>query len=388
MKKIVIVTREMVAGGIETSLINMLEQMSSEEYEVTLYVMYKGGEFEKFLPEWVDVKCIYGEAISKKEMIYNYVKEGKLITAIRVLYYTILSIISKSYFKQNIYLFKSSPKDKTEYDLLITYHAPASFCVIYSTEFLKAKKKIAWVHSDVEKCEDEMKLYTDNYNLFDKIFCVSKSALNKFNNLYPKLSDKTDLFYNIINKENIYNKSLIEKSYEDNFDGIRILTVGRMSEEKGYRIIPSVVKKLLSNGYKIKWYCIGDGPLSDKLKEDIIDENLQNNIILMGTKLNPYPFIKDCDIYVQPSIYEGYCITLAEARLFNKPIVSTNFTGANEQLVDGKTGLIVNYNEDEIYRSISKIIDDRLLCSIFSYNLSKNKNYEQNINKLLSDILK
>ena len=146
-----------------------------------------------------------------------------------------------------------------------------------------------------------------------------------------------------------------------------------MSEEKGYDISIRLTKKLLDNGYNIRWYCIGEGNERRKLEDKIKAEGLEEEFILMGSKSNPYPYMKDADIYVQTSRTEGYCITLAEARALNKAIVTTDFSGAREQIEDGKTGIIVKYNENEIYNSIIKLIDDFELRRNFEYNLSLNK---------------
>lgn len=149
--------------------------------------------------------------------------------------------------------------------------------------------------------------------------------------------------------------------FTDDFKGIRILTVGRLSIEKGQDLTISVLAKLKEAGYNVKWYCIGDGKeraLYEKLVEDY---DVQDDYIFLGSVSNPYPFMKQCNIYVQPSRYEGYCITLAEARCFNNPIISTNFTGASEQIIHNHNGLIVQFDEQQMYDSIVQILSDKLL---------------------------
>lgn len=389
MKKIAIVTRKIIAGGIETSLINMLEQMNSNEYDITLYVINKGGEFEKFIPSWVKIKSIYGENKNVKERIFKFIKKGQLIECIRFVYYIFKCNTSNSYFLQNFYLLKTAPKDNNIYDLSISYHIPNSVAVVYNAEFLRARKKVGWIHCDVEKFykENQLNLFKKYYDKFDKIICVSKDAMKKFNNLFPDLSNNTEVFYNITNEEKIKEKSMIEKSYEDGFKGVRILTVARVTEEKGYQFIPSIVKRLIDNGYNIKWYCIGDGDLKEDLYKDIVNKNIENNIELMGTISNPYPYFKDCDIYVQPSQHEGYCITLSEAKVFNKPIVSTNFSGAREQLANRESGLIVEYDENEIYNAIIELIENESLREKLKNNLSQSVVNLNQIDEIINCIL-
>ena len=129
-------------------------------------------------------------------------------------------------------------------------------------------------------------------------------------------------------------------------------------------------KLLKENGYKVRWYCIGDGP-AKKEYEKLVDKlNIKDDFIFLGSKLNPYTYMKECNIYVQPSKHEGYCITLGEARCFNNPIVTTNFTGANEQIVNENTGLVCEINEEEIYKAIKKLLDDKKLYKNIKDNLN------------------
>ena len=381
MKKIAIVTRRVIAGGIEKALISMLEIMDKNKVEVTLFVMDKGGEFEKFIPSWVKIKCLYGEEKTTKERLINKIKKLELIEAIKIGVYRIKAFNSKVGFQQEQILSKILPKQMEEFDLAIAYHVPASFPVIYVSKHLKAKRKVAWIHSDVEIYKNELETYIDYYKTFDKIYCISEYGRMKFNTQYPNLKDKTEVFYNIINTDEIKRLSEESKSFNDKFDGIRILTVARLTKEKGCDILPDIVTNIINKGFNIRWYVIGDGEEKERLAKSILEKNLEDKLFLLGTKNNPYPFFKECDIYVQPSRQEGYCITLGEAKRFNKPIITTNFVGALEQIDNNETGLIVNFNKQEIIDKIIEIIKDKELRMYIINNLKKFKygdNYEMN----------
>ena len=381
MKKIAIVTRRVIAGGIEKALISMLEIMDKNKVEVTLFVMDKGGEFEKFIPSWVKIKCLYGEEKTTKERLINKIKKLELIEAIKIGVYRIKAFNSKVGFQQEQILSKILPKQMEEFDLAIAYHVPASFPVIYVSKHLKAKRKVAWIHSDVEIYKNELETYIDYYKTFDKIYCISEYGRMKFNTQYPNLKDKTEVFYNIINTDEIKRLSEESKSFNDKFDGIRILTVARLTKEKGCDILPDIVTNIINKGFNIRWYVIGDGEEKERLAKSILEKNLEDKLFLLGTKNNPYPFFKECDIYVQPSRHEGFCITLGEAKRFNKPIITTNFVGALEQIDNNETGLIVNFNKQEIIDKIIEIIKDKELRMYIINNLKKFKygdNYEMN----------
>lgn len=245
MKKIAIVTRKIITGGIEKALISMLEIMLKDKFDITLFVMARGGEFEEYIPKQVKIKCLYGEEKSIKEKIIGKLKRADIIGAIKIPLYTALAIKAKKGYEQERYLSKILPKQTEKFDLAIAYHTPASFPVIYVSEHLNAKKKVAWIHSDVEVYKNELENYIDYYEKFEKIYCVSKYGKDKFDNQYHKMKNKTDVIYNIINNEQIYNLADEYKAFEDNFDGIRILTVGRLTKQKGTDIIPKIIYTIL-----------------------------------------------------------------------------------------------------------------------------------------------
>ena len=372
-KKIAIVTRRLIAGGIEKSLISMLRQLDKEKFEVTVFVMGSGGEFEKFIPSWVEIINIYGEENSVKDKILNSIKKLHLIDAAKIPYIYYKVSKARPGKEQEDYLNRLVKPSEKEYDIAIAYHVPASYPVIFVAEKLNAKKKIAWIHSDVEVYKNELNNYIKYYENFDRIVCVSKYGKKKFDMQYPYLSNKTEVIYNIVDINEIIERSNEKIKLEFNSNYINLLTVGRLTEQKGYDLIPYVVNKLKEKRVKFKWYIIGEGELRSKLEEQIISLNLQEDIILLGSLDNPYPYFKNCDIYVQPSRHEGYCITLAEARIFNKPIVTTNFVGALEQITNNETGLVVSFNISELVTAIYKLITNKELRIKFSNNLINEK---------------
>ena len=388
-KKIAIVTRQMVMGGIEKSLISLVKSIPSDKFDITVFVMARGGELFNDMPEYVNVKCIYGEYNTTFEKIKESIYNKDIYNVFKNIQYTLLSKLYRkldNIYKEELCQLKIVPKIDEEFDIAIAYHVPASMPVVYVINNLKAKKKLAWIHSDISVYEEELIRYEEYYHKFDKIYCVSKFAKNKFIDKYQKLKDKVDVFYNIIDKSELYNLSNNYNAFEDAFDGIRLLTVGRLTEQKGQDLIPDIIKMSLDDNLNLRWYLIGDGEEKENLEYLIKKNNLEDRIILLGTIGNPYPYFKECDIYVQPSRHEGYCITLAEARLFNKAIVTTDFVGAKEQIVDGETGLIVKFDKFEIYNAIKKIIENKQLGIYITDNLKKD-NLIANSNDSLRELL-
>ncbi|ETI67547.1 glycosyltransferase [Neobacillus vireti] len=388
MTKIVIVTRRLVMGGIEKALISMLKAIPEDKYEVTVLVMGTGGELEDEIPNHVKVECLFGYESTTIEKLRNCIKEGKLIRAFKIGWYTLRAKMTKSVFKQEWYYSKMITMTNSDYDLAIAYHVPASFPVVFVINNIKAKSKVAWIHSDVSWFINFLKPYKEYYEKYDKIFCVSKYAMEKFNEHFPNLKKKTSVFYNLIDLKQMEIMAEKDGGFRDHFDGKRILTVGRLCLQKGQDIIPSILLKLKSEGLKVRWYCIGDGESRSDLESLILKYGLEEHLILLGTKLNPYNFIKQCDIYVQPSRHEGYCISLAEARAFNKPIVTTDFVGAREQIEHGKNGLIIDFDENEIFTAVKTLIDNTDLCEMFEHNLKRaNVNHTSELKGLFDNIV-
>lgn len=386
-KNILIVTRQMVAGGIEKSIINMIRMIPMDQYNIHLHVMHRGGEFETEVPNGTIVKCIYGDYKTTIEKVCIHFYRLQFKEVFNTILYSLLRKFTKSEFKKQLFELKLVEKDINEYDIAIANHVPASFPVMYIANNIKAKKKVAWLHSDVSLYKNHIDLYQKYYEKYDHIFSVSKENMHKFNSFYPHLANKTDTFYNLIIQNELELQALDGNTFNDNYDGIRILTIGRLCDQKGQMIIPSVAKKLVENGYQFKWYCIGDGELRDNINSNIIELNVSENVILLGSIANPYKYLQDCHVYIQPSTHECYCTTVTEAKCFNKPMIITDVNGSKEQVDNGENGLIINYNVNEIFDALCMLIDNTNIREKFTNNLKKVEiNTSNEILKLLSII--
>ena len=224
----------------------------------------------------------------------------------------------------------------------------------------------------------DKRLYEKLYKKYNKVFVVSKEAESRLIQRIPGIKEKSEVFYNILSKELIGELAKKEVSFDDNYKGLKVVTVGRLAKEKGQDLAINTLLKLREAGYEIRWYCIGEGNKRKEFEDLIKKNHLDNDFILLGAVTNPYPFIAKSDIYVQTSRHEGYCITLAEARCLNKPIVTTNFIGAHEQIKEGINGYIVEANEEQLFNKIKYLIDNQqqrnsLVENLKSTNLDTTK---------------
>lgn len=377
MKKILFMCINMNIGGTEKALLTMLNEMDRSKYEITLLMLEEYGGFLNQIPDGIKVMYLKEYKTLKKFIndppqlvAKELIKNKKIIKGLSVLFVYIISKLMKDISIYYKYILSNVDTLNEEYDIAIAYAGPMDFISYFVINKIKSKKRVQWIHFDISKIGFNVNFAKKIYDKFDKVFVVSNEGKDKLINFLPSLKDKTEVFFNIISCKMIEKMSYEGEGFSDDFDGTRILTVGRLSKEKGQDLIIPVLKKLKENGYKVRWYCIGDGP-AKKEYEKLVDKlNIKDDFIFLGSKLNPYTYMKECNIYVQPSKHEGYCITLGEARCFNNPIVTTNFTGANEQIVNENTGLVCEINEEEIYKAIKKLLDDKKLYKNIKDNLN------------------
>ena len=255
-------------------------------------------------------------------------------------------------------------KQKVKFDYIFNFWGVHTLFNIISVNLYKSNKKYVFVHDS----RYLYKRYVCFYKKYDYIFCVSNELKNKVCNVYKNMSDKIITLHNAIDVNNILLLSK-EIGFRDNYNGCRILSVGRFDYIKGFDIIIKSCKILLYKGYNVKWYIIGDGYENENLKLSIKENNLEDRFVLLGEKENPYPFFKECDIYVQPSRVDSYSLPLSEAKIFNKPIVTTSFMGSIEQIKDKETGLFVETSPEGIAVGVQQLLDNKELREKLTNNL-------------------
>lgn len=360
--KIAIVTRQMITGGVERALIGMLGAMNSHD-EVDLYVERLGGELFEELPDRIKIIEIPRKSsdMSIKSLLE---KVGGLKPRLELHF-------CKEYIKQCELSAKSFPVIKKKYDMAIAYHAPNTIPVFYVINNLQARKRVLWLHGDVETNHMTGELAKRYYRKYDKFFAVSKQAKEIFIMHFPELSHRCEVFYNIIDADYLKRQAEKAPTYTDDFKGIRILTIGRLDYQKGIDLAVEVCKKLLDNGISVRWYVCGEGSERKRIEAMISKYNIQENFLLLGNQKNPYGYLKDCDIYVQTSRFEGYCTATNEAKIFGKPVVTTDVCGMTEQFVSEKTGIICDNDIESLFENIKRLVKNPKLRFRLSQNIKR-----------------
>ncbi|WP_077214391.1 glycosyltransferase [Bacillus dakarensis] len=389
-KKILFMLINMNIGGTEKALLNMISEMPKEKYDITLLMLEEYGGLLNSIPQGVKVKYLKGydrikETINNPPQVsaIEFLKKGRIIDTTSLITVHLITKMKKERSLFYKYILRNYPVLEEEYDAAVAYAGPMDLISYFVIHKIKAKKKIQWIHFDITKIGFNKKFAERIYRQFDKIFVVSNEGKQKLIELIPSLKYKTEKFLNFLSQEQVLRLAEEGCGFQDDFCGYRILTVGRLSKEKGQDLTIKVLAKLKEDGYNVRWYCIGEGRERKEYERLIKEHNLEDDFFLLGAKENPYPFMKQCDIYVQPSRHEGYCITLAEVRCLNRPIIATDFTGAKEQIKNGETGIIVPIDVGEIYHGINRLLRDKTLRENLSYNLAN-----KNISSLSKDIQK
>ncbi|EDT16701.1 glycosyltransferase [Clostridium perfringens] len=392
MKRILFVIDSLNCAGAEKSLISLLNLIDYSKYNVDLQLFGYGGVLESLLPKDVNLLSPLDYTKFSSENLKNLFTEIKDVKTMRML-------IARLKFSTNIRIKKSDNIEKTRifwgfigrfieensnyYDIAISYSQ--GIPTFYVAEKINANKKIAWVNTDYRLNSKEKTFQERYYNLYKNIIIVSDSSKEIFLETFPKYKEKTKVIYDINNYDFIKKMSLVNEEYIEKlnqFKGIKIITLARLTEEKRLDRVLNAAKRLKETNIDFKWLILGEGKLENKLKLEIKKKNLKENIILLGLKVNPYPYIKACDIYVQTSDLEGFGLAIAEARMLNKPVVTTRFDAVFNQMIHEKNGLVVDMNSDAVFNGIMRLInDENLRKNIIKYLENEKKGNVEEIDK-------
>ena len=371
--RIFIAMHYMEIGGAETALVGLLNALDPARVDVDLFLYDHRGEMMQFIPKWVNLLPQIPKYSVLERPIVELVKRGFWGIAAARLWAKCLS--QKVYKRSGSKLENNGGLDKMSkyttpllpkinpsvtYDLAISFLTPHRIVA----EKVKAKKKIAWIHTDYTRvwvdAEEELKVWQK----YDYVASISGDVTNTFLQVFPTLAPK------IVEIENILSPTFVRKraelqdvNKEIRHEGaITLLSVGRFSDAKNYDNVPDICKRLINETkLNIKWYIIGYGGDEALIRKKIKEAGMEEHVILLGKRTNPYPYIKACDIYVQPSRYEGKSVTVREAQMLCKPVVVTNYPTAPSQIRSGIDGVIVPMDNEGCANGLAEVICDKPL---------------------------
>lgn len=370
-KRIFISMHYLELGGAEISLIGLLQALDYSRYDVDLFIHRHQGELMQFIPKEVNLlpelmpyACIESpltEALWKGQ--YG-VALGRLKAKWRALRYQPKDSSKPQcaifqYIAQEVNKYLPSLEQYGEYDLAISFLQPHN----YVLSKVKAKKKACWIHTDYTKVEFDVDAELPIWSVYDQIVSISPDVTRTFLQVFPSLEDK------IVEIENILSSEFVRKrADETNVDSempkekgrANLLSVGRFTDAKNYDNVPDICRQVREQGVDVRWYIIGYGEEA-LIRQKIHEAGMEEYVILLGKRTNPYPYIKACDIYAQPSRYEGKSVTVREAQMLCKPVVITNYSTAKSQIRDGVDGVIVPKDNEGCAKGIADFIRNKQL---------------------------
>jgi glycosyltransferase involved in cell wall biosynthesis len=390
-KNLLFVIPSLTAAGGEKSLVSLLSQIDYDLFNVDLFLLKHDGMFMEFVPKEVNILALPESYKLFALPLYKSMTKLLLKGKIKIFYNRMMFALrnrcsgNTSINEQHNWKHLASSLNvlKKQYDVAIGFLEKTSiyFCV----EKVDAIQKIGWIHIDYDKLGMDSDFDIKYFKRLDQIITVSEECGVTLEKRFPQLKKKIKVIYNIVSPTMINNMANQESIdiYKKKNNEIIILSIGRLHYQKGFDLAIASCKLLIERGYNIKWHIIGEGEERRNLTNLIKKNKLEKNVKLLGLKSNPYPFIKQADIYAQTSKFEGKSIAIDEAKILNKPIIVTNFSTAKDQINNGIDGLIVDMEPAAFADGIEKLIKDRRIREKFEYNLSTSKlGTEDEINKL------
>ncbi len=354
---LVVFTGPMELGGIERSLLGLLDSVDYKKYNVDLFLYSHHGTLMNLINENVNILPEVKELAYLRESFVSKVKNKCYYSAFLRLRDALLSkfiYVNHDETWAEIMRMKVKPLKK-HYDLALGFFRPFDLII----EKVSADVKVGWVHTDYSSANEDMDFLKKDYKKMNYIACVSNQNQKTFYTLFPELKNKTIVIENILSEQFIKNEADKINVINEMPDGsVKLLSIGRFCEAKNFDNVPEIASIIKSKGIDFKWYIIGFGADERLIKSKIAEYKMEDTVIILGKKENPYPYIKACDIYVQPSRYEGKCVAVREAQILNKPVIITDYASSKSQLTDGFDGIIVPMDNQKCAEGIVKVIND------------------------------
>ena len=423
--RIFIAIHYMHLGGAETSLIGLLQALDPQKVDVDLFVYSHEGEMMRLIPSYINLLPENPIWSMFEKPLKEVLKKGywRMFLARMRAKYRMKQYVKKCQPKdgETIHSFLGIEVSKIlsslhflgTYDLAISFLRPHHFVL----DHVIAKKKICWIHTDYTRIDVNAELELPVWSAYDNVISISEDVTRTFLRIFPSLTNKIVEIENILSPKFVRGRSNeavrfddFEKAscQDDELSSSRVvesssckdikqlslqaiesssafstsrplnnsisarplilLTIGRFSEAKKLEEVPAICRGIIEAGMNVRWYIIGYGGSDDYIRKEIEAEGMQDRVFLLGKKENPYPYIKACDWYVQPSRYEGKSVVVREAQILCKPVIVTNYPTAPSQIQHGVDGVIVPMDIPGcVVQMVDALKDEALKNSIVEY---------------------
>ena len=368
-KKLLFVIDSLICGGAEKSLVSLLPLLNQEKYEIHLWMLHRGMVFESLLSENVLVE----DEPSYRTWEYLFFRLSHIVYSLLFRINQLLGI--KEHTAETLWkcVGKAYKVPKETFDVAIAYQQGVPTYIV-STK-INAQKKIAWINADIFAAGYDISYNATFYDQYDALVPVSKNLEYVLREKYPQYSEKYHCVYDILNPDLIRRQSQMPvDDFIFSHQYPLIVTTGRLAIAKNHRLAVEAAKKLQERGIDFVWLFVGDGEERSNIESLIKIYCLQKHVILIGERTNPYSYMAQCDVYVQTSSFEGYGLTIAEAKILGKPVISTNFDVVHDQIKHGHDGLIAEMTPESVADNIIMMLTDTSLRDRIVKNVEKEEN--------------
>lgn len=380
MKRILFVIHRMGMGGAEKSLISLLESLPRDKWEMDLLVASPYGEHMAEIPEYVHPVKRDSSVYAFENLSVPFKRRTKKVSSLSDLWHQLRwELVGK---RSNPKLAhderrwqawgRDIPALKQEYDLAVSYMH--GLCNYYVIDKVKAKRKILWIHTEFARLGYDTEFERRYFEKADAVATISQSCARNIREIFPDMTEKIVVLENISAADRI--RELAEKKTDDayfTYDGTRILSIGRLNPVKNFSLAIQAAKLMKARGEKFLWYILGEGALRQSLTEEIAAADVADCVKLAGERSNPYPYIAQCDVFVQSSLNEGKSIALDEAKILYRPIVVTNYATVTGSITDGVNGSIVRMEAEDMAQAILALLRNKALAEAYGAELKREK---------------
>ncbi|MCM1089477.1 MAG: glycosyltransferase [Butyrivibrio sp.] len=399
-KRILFVINTLGHAGAETALLELMRRLDPEKYEIYLYVLMGQGEMVRELPTYVellntkydDSSVLSGEGKRRLQgkVLRALFSRGTFLRLAPYMTARLFEMLQKGRILPDKLLWRAmsdgGERFDMRFDLAVAYLEGGA--TYYVADHVDARRKAVFVHVDYERAGYTRALDRGCYLKYDRIFAVSDEVRKVFLGVYPECAEKTDVFHNILDAETIRHKAggkEVPEYFADGYQGMRILSVGRLTAQKAFEVSIQAMKLLKERGEQVRWYVLGDGDQRRTLEEQVRRLGLEEDFVMPGAVDNPYPYMAQADLYVHASRFEGKSIAIQEAQILGKAILVSDCSGNREQVTDGVDGRMCKLTPEGICEGVIELLHDPEKRERFGRAAAeKNADSEAELAKLLS----
>lgn len=365
-KKLLFVINTMGQGGAETALLELLRRLDPENYELSLLVLLGQGELIDRLPSYVrllngeydatSVLTADGRKHLRRHVLKTMFRRGAVFRALPYLTGQLCAMLRRRRLLVDKLLWRvaamGAPRFRERFDMAVAYLEGGS--AYYVADYVDADVKAGFIHIDYVQAGYTRSLDRDCYTKFQRVFCVSDEVKNVFTTVYPEV--ECQIFHNLISQERIRERAKEPGGFSDGYQGVRILTVGRLNAQKAFEVSVGAMRMLKEAGVQARWYVLGEGEERARLEACVREQGLQEDFLLPGTVSNPYPYFAQADLYVHATRYEGKSIAIQEAQTLGCAVLVSDCSGNREQVEDGVDGLLCELTERAVCDGVLRLL--------------------------------